>query len=267
MTGELPLIAEEATRLATLLPLSVVEAIAGRLQAGSALAGEQWRSQIVQGVPNPLHRALARGFLDRWARDAGHVGPQAVAAALLAAAVATDAAGRQHSVELVWTGPDAATSTVRRTEQAILQVVGSANQRITLVSFAVHRIPHIREALVRAAAREVKITIVVETPDRLETENEYNTLAALGAEVTACSTVYYWPKAHRTSDESGRVGLLHVKCVVGDGNQLFLSSANLTNYAFNLNMELGVLITGGKAPAQIEALFEQLIRDRVLMKC
>ena len=39
--------------------------------------------------------------------------------------------------------------------------------------------------------------------------------------------------------QSGKLGILHVKCVVGDGRWLFLSSANLTKYAFSLNMELG----------------------------
>ena len=66
------------------------------------------------------------------------------------------------------------------------------------------------------------------------------------------------------ADASGKLGILHVKCVVGDGRWLFLSSANLTKYAFSLNMELGVLITGGKAPQIIEAMFETLIREGVL---
>ena len=49
-------------------------------------------------------------------------------------------------------------------------------------------------------------------------------------------------------------------------DQLFLSSANLTKYAFSLNMELGVLITGGRAPHQIESLFECLMNDGILDK-
>ena len=78
--------------------------------------------------------------------------------------------------------------------------------------------------------------------------------------------VYYWPKENRKADESGKVGTLHVKCVVGDGNQLFLSSANLTKYAFRLNMELGVLINGGRLPRQIESTFESLILGCTLVR-
>ena len=36
----------------------------------------------------------------------------------------------------------------------------------------------------------------------------------------------------------------------------------LTEYAFRINMELGVLVTGGKLPAQVEEHFSRLIRTR-----
>jgi len=36
-----------------------------------------------------------------------------------------------------------------------------------------------------------------------------------------------------------------MKCAVADGEWLFLSSANLTQQAFTINMELGMLVRGG----------------------
>jgi phosphatidylserine/phosphatidylglycerophosphate/cardiolipin synthase-like enzyme len=148
---------------------------------------------------------------------------------------------------------------LRRTEQAILQVLDSARRQITLISYAVYRIPNVCEALVRAARRGVRISVIVETPDKLEGENEYNTLRALGDDVAACSAVYYWPREKRGQDHKGKPGILHVKCAVADGYWLFLSSANLTEYAFTINMELGVLVTGGKLPAQVQEHFDRLI--------
>jgi phosphatidylserine/phosphatidylglycerophosphate/cardiolipin synthase-like enzyme len=145
-----------------------------------------------------------------------------------------------------------------------LQVLDSARQRITLVSYAVYRIPNVCEALVRAARRGVQINVIVETPDKLEGENEYSTLRALGDDVAACSAVYYWPKEKRGQDDKGKVGILHVKCAVADGRWLFLSSANLTEYAFTINMELGVLVTGGKLPGQVQEHFDGLIRNGTL---
>ena len=75
-------------------------------------------------------------------------------------------------------------------------------------------------------------------------------------------TLYYWPQeTGRARDPNGKVGILHVKCVVADGHWLFLSSANLTEYAFTINMELGVLITGGEHPLIVERQFDELIGD------
>jgi phosphatidylserine/phosphatidylglycerophosphate/cardiolipin synthase-like enzyme len=267
MPGGLDLIAEEAARLARSLPLTVVEAVASRLETGDGQNTETLVRQIAQSLPSPYNRASVLTFLDKWRSDAGEISPQSIAAALVTAARIEKNNREQQSVELVWTGPDAGLLPLRRTEQAVLQVLDSASKRITLVSYAVYNVPRIAEALVRAAGRGVRITIIVESPDRLEGQNTYSTLKALGEEVAACSTVYQWPKEQRKHADDGRVGILHVKCVVADGRMLFLSSANLTEYAFTLNMELGALITGGRAPCQIEALFEHLIQECLLVKC
>ena len=53
----------------------------------------------------------------------------------------------------------------------------------------------------------------------------------------------------------------HVACgqlAVADGRLPFLSSANLTEYAFSINMELGVLVTGGVHPVSVERQFQEL---------
>jgi hypothetical protein len=136
-----------------------------------------------------------------------------------------------------------------------------AKNRITLVSFAVYKIPNVGKALVRAAKRGVRLTVIVETPDKIEGEGEYSTIKALGQEVAACSTVYFWPKENRPVGDNNKVGILHVKCVVGDGEWLFLSSANLTQQAFTINMELGMLVRGGKMPKRVEQQFDRLIQS------
>jgi phosphatidylserine/phosphatidylglycerophosphate/cardiolipin synthase-like enzyme len=59
---------------------------------------------------------------------------------------------------------------------------------------------------------------------------------------------------------------LHVKCAIADDRLLFVSSAKLTEYAFTLNMELGLLITGGDAPAQVEGHFDALVEGGVLLR-
>jgi hypothetical protein len=74
------------------------------------------------------------------------------------------------------------------------------------------------------------------------------------------------PLEKRPRDENGKPGILHVKCAVADGRWLFLSSANLTEYAFTINMELGLLVTGGNLPRQVQEHFDRLIEAGVLAR-
>jgi phosphatidylserine/phosphatidylglycerophosphate/cardiolipin synthase-like enzyme len=253
-------IVEAALKLAAKLPGDVIEQMAGIV---SAHEGAETRSRIADSIPHPQYRSLCLGFFQDWRAKAPGVSSAEVAIALRTAACLQRSREADQAVEIVWTGPRSEEVSFRHTEQAILQVLNCAQSRILLVSYAVYSIPNIQEAVVRAARRGVKITVVVETPDKLDVQNEYSTLQALGDDVARCSTVYFWPKENRKADGSGKFGILHVKCVVGDGRWLFLSSANLTKYAFSLNMELGVLITGGQAPQRIERMFENLISDGV----
>jgi phosphatidylserine/phosphatidylglycerophosphate/cardiolipin synthase-like enzyme len=209
---------------------------------------------------------LTADFLDYWRGQAASLTPQAVALALLTSAHAEKAHRENQVVELVWTGPETGVVPFRRTEQAILQVIDSAVHRILVVSYAVYNIPRICEALVRAADRGVSINVIIETPDRLEGQNTYDTLKALGPTVAARSAVYLWPLEKREKDDNGKPGILHVKCAVADGRWLFLSSANLTEYAFTLNMELGLLIRGGSLPLQVEGHFDRMIQTGVLRR-
>ena len=256
-------IVESCYVLACGLPGGTVEALASAIL--SCPAGSL-RSEIARRIAHHQHRDLALSFVDRWREEAGEIDSRTVAVALQTAAYSEQAHRDSQSVEPAWTGPEAGVPPFRRTEQAILQVLDAARTRITLVSFAVYRIPNVAKALVKAAGRGVRLTVILETPDRIEGQGEYSTIRALGREVAGCSTVYYWPQENRTAGENGKVGLLHVKCAVADGEWMFLSSANLTRQAFTINMELGILVRGGSMPGRIEDHFARMIESGILVK-
>jgi phosphatidylserine/phosphatidylglycerophosphate/cardiolipin synthase-like enzyme len=257
------LIVESAYALACSLPTKTLEAAAAAILTCSEAS---LRAEITRRVAHHQHRDLALSFVDRWRSEANDVDARTVAVALLTAGLSERVHQDSQSVELVWTGPDTEQAPFRRTEQAILQVLDAAKERITLVSFAVYRIPNVSKALVRAAKRGVHLTVIVETPDKVEGEGEYNTIRALGTEVEACSSVYFWPKENRPVGENGKAGILHVKCVVADGEWLFLSSANLTRQAFTINMELGMLVRGGTIPSRVEEQFARLVQSGQLKR-
>jgi phosphatidylserine/phosphatidylglycerophosphate/cardiolipin synthase-like enzyme len=266
MSNQRQIIVEQAQRLATEIPLSMVERLAAAIEK---VAPSDWpvaRREILQTLSQPYYRALATGLFDAWQVAAPDVTPQTVAMALALAAATATTRREAQTVELVWTGPHTNALPLRHTEQALLQVIDAALQRLTLVSYAVYKIPRICNALIRAADRGVSLGIILEAPDLREGEHAYDTLRALGDAVARRSAVYLWPFAQRGKDTSGKAGVLHVKCAVADSRWLFLSSANLTDYAFTVNMELGVLITGSPLPGQVETHFDQLIQAGVLAR-
>jgi cardiolipin synthase A/B len=88
---------------------------------------------------------------------------------------------------------------------------------------------------------------------------------AFGNIPAASTRLYYWPLAKRERNQAGRPGKLHMKCAIVD-NAVLIGSANLTDDAFNRNMELGMLV---REKATVETLcehFRELIRTKVLVE-
>jgi phosphatidylserine/phosphatidylglycerophosphate/cardiolipin synthase-like enzyme len=256
---------DQISAIASEVPLHLVSLLAAEIEK---MAINDWpyaRSRVVQAMPQPNLRTQIGQLLDTWQRENPELSAQSLALALLAAAQTAEAQRRAESNSLVWTGPDSHGPALRRTDQALLQVIDAARQRLLVVSFAVYKIDNIRKALVRAAGRGVHIKICVEAPDPSEGKIAYDTIQALGRQVARNATVYIWPKDKRPQDEQGRYGSLHVKCAVADEQQLFISSANLTEYALTLNMELGILIKGGPLPGSVAAHFDYLIEAGILV--
>ncbi|MBA4190905.1 MAG: hypothetical protein C0467_23195 [Planctomycetaceae bacterium] len=266
MTGDLNRIGVGAMRLAKRLPYSVLVSVADVVANSAGM--ERWsaRLAILQSLPTPDFRDATAAFLDIWASCPSGVSSDAVTVAILTAAESEREHRQAETLEVVWTGPEPAESRFRHTEQAILEVLNSATTRLTVVSYAVYRIPRIREALVAAAHRGVCIRLIVETPNRIEGQGEYDCLLALGSDVASACSVYYWPQEKRGKDDNGKIGILHVKCAVADGHRMFLSSANFTEYAFTINMELGLLATGGNLPGQVERHFERLVANGIVAR-
>jgi phosphatidylserine/phosphatidylglycerophosphate/cardiolipin synthase-like enzyme len=87
----------------------------------------------------------------------------------------------------------------------------------------------------------------------------FDGIEALGQDVLGRVAAYVWPPENRPTDPHGHTGSLHVKCAVADDRLLFITSANLTEFAMNLNMEHGVLVRGSELPGNVRLHFERLI--------
>jgi phosphatidylserine/phosphatidylglycerophosphate/cardiolipin synthase-like enzyme len=256
-----PSVPQLALQLVQEAPETVVLGLVAALEKSGA---DRARTQLVADIAQAPHRAAAERFLAGWAACASVASPAAAAMALRTAACAIRVHRAETATELVWTGPNPEKLPLRRTDQALLEVIDAARQTLTIVTFAAYKVPAVAEALVRAAQRQVRIRIIIESAQVSEGKIAYEAIDALGPEVSQMAAVYVWPLEQRTMDDRGHHGSLHAKCAVADEAVLFVSSANLTAFALTLNMELGLLVRGGMAPRAVADHFTRLITHGVL---
>ncbi len=192
--------------------------------------------------------------------------PHDLAWSLRTANLYNDMDRTEQRLELVWTGPATSSSSMRRTDQALLDLINEAKESILLVTFAAYKIPNISKALTKAASRDVRISLILESSEESEGKLTFNAMKALGERVAEQSDIFVWPHDKRPHDENGHFGSLHAKCAVIDSKTALISSANLTDYALTLNMELGIVIAGGEFPQKIQSHFEYLILAGILKK-
>jgi phosphatidylserine/phosphatidylglycerophosphate/cardiolipin synthase-like enzyme len=218
-------------------------------------------SRVIESIPSSEAQFKVRDLLNFWQKHFPEIPLSSLGFALLTAAKASSYYRDQQKLDLVWTGPSSPMIPMRRTDQALLELIESARSNLLIVSFAVYKIQHIVKALNESAQKGISIDICLETPDASEGRIAYDTLRSLGDELAKRAHIYIWPLEQRLVNESGRHGSLHAKVAVADGEKLFISSANLTDYAMNLNMEMGVLVEGGRLPDQVRRHFLSLITD------
>ena len=263
MSSISPALLDAIDTLVRELPAGAVAALADRLLAIEEDGWPARRHNMLGAVATPHYRRHTEMLLLAWQQDAADVPGAALALALMAASAVLGRARMSQTVEVVWTGP-VGTLPVRRTAQVLQGLIDGAQRELMIVSFAVYDVPTIAAAIARAAQRGVTITIIIESPAASDGRVAYDGLAALGGAVTAIAQIYGWPHERRPHDATGRHGSLHAKCAIADRKTMLISSANLTHYALNLNMELGVRISGTPIPEQVAAHFQQLIDGDVL---
>lgn len=263
---QLTSIAEEIHRLAADLPIELVERLSVAFDEASTDDWQRLRMQVLGVVRPSGARQRVSVFIETWQREAPDVSPQGVALGLLAAAQ-TEAFHRQRQrLELVWTGPDSRVIPLRRTDQSLLQLIDAAQEQLHIVSFAVYKIEAIGQAIVDVARRGVSVSIYLETPNASQGRVSFDTIGALGDEVVQSAQLYVWPLEERLRAADGRYGSLHAKVAVADGQTMLVSSANLTDYAMTLNMELGLLVHGGPLPGQVETHLKRLVEMGVFQE-
>lgn len=255
-----PQLLEQIRQVAQTIPASTLDSLIRVLMTVMELSEpSQVKHKLLQLLPKSHWRQCVGQLIDIWQTKTNRVDGRAIAIALATAAHTQVQLRQELSAELVWTGPNPEALPLRRTDQALLQLIRAAKKDLLIVSFAIYNIPEIVQALIAALNRGVYIQIIAETPNASDGKISFGIEAAFGSEVLKRSQVYVWPRENRPVDEQGRHGSLHAKCAVCDQQHLFISSANLTEYAMSLNIEMGVLIHNRHLSKQIVQQVNSLI--------
>jgi phosphatidylserine/phosphatidylglycerophosphate/cardiolipin synthase-like enzyme len=224
----------------------------------------QVKQKLLQILPRASWRQVTKTLMEVWLMEADGLDGEAIAIALSSAAHCQAKLRQELSTELVWTGPNPESLPLRRTDQTLLQLIRDTQQDLLIVSFAIYNIPEIVQALLAAINRGVNVRIIAETPESSNGKIFYGMGVTLGPAILERAQVYVWQKEKRLTDEQGRYGSLHAKCAVGDQQHLFISSANLTEYAMSLNMEVGILSHNHDLAKQMIQQIDCLILHQVL---
>lgn len=202
-----------------------------------------------RAVPAPHHPEVDRLNL-AWASQ-----PSLAGAAIAVALESVQSARRQADgavVEVVVTGPESPAAPVRLTSEVVRQLIDQATRRVTLVSYAAYQMSSIIAALDAAVARGVAVSLILESAEKLD--------GGGGVHAYAKYRIYHWPVDRREPPDAK----LHAKAVIVDGRDVLLTSANMTNAAYDKNIELGVLCRGGGVASQVQRHFDALIARGVL---
>ncbi len=240
--------------LVSLVSPEKVQAIAARVrrtEAGKAA------STLPSVVGTPVASTVVEQLAATWQNT--KVGSDELASMLLAASHVYTKVASEQSAELVWTGPTTPFVSARRTEQALLQVINSAEQSLFITSFVAYDVSTIVKALNVAAERGVTITMLLESSQDHGGSINIDVIGKMRGLVPTAQLYAWRDKTGNFSD-----GRVHAKVAVADKTSCFITSANLTGYAMEKNMEAGVLISGGQIPRLLDDHLRSLVDTKTV---
>lgn len=245
------LIAKRIAEMVADLPASVAEELVGHLQSLGATTGDRVGTDPTPpGFPVDCRDGVD-ALVSTWRSSGSSVSAHALGLAILSASRAVESERHGERVELVWSGPSKPGTALRRTEQALTELVQSARSELWIVSYVAYSVSGLRDVLADSLRRGVRVRLLLESRESGGGRITHDGIAALRPVVDLGAVVYEWPLDRRSRNARGDPAALHGKCALADESTLLVTSANLTEAAFDLNMELGVLIRGGAQPVRL----------------
>jgi phosphatidylserine/phosphatidylglycerophosphate/cardiolipin synthase-like enzyme len=188
-------------------------------------------------------------------------------AVALALDVGARSAGTVRRPDLVWSGPTAPGIHTRATKQVYEELIGAAEHDIWISTYAYYDGKRAFKSLADRidALPELRVRLLLNIGRKSGDTAAADEVAAKFASRfwnhdwpgSRQPQVYYDPRSLKLAD--GPHGVLHAKAVVVDDAAAFITSANLTEAAFDHNVEVGVLTRDALLATSLARHFRILI--------
>lgn len=212
------------------------------------------------------HRDAILQVLREWERLG--VSPAAAGVWLRSLARASE---RAPAPDFVWTGPEVTGLHARDTRRVYDELIGAARRSIWVCSYAFFDGPRAFATLAGRldANPQLEVMLLLNIERRRGDTSAADSLVRRFADRFwgeawpggARPRVYYDP---RSVADDGPAGVLHAKAVVADGEAVFVTSANLTEAAFDRNVEMGLLVRDRTLAETAVLHFRTLIKRGLL---
>ena len=179
-----------------------------------------------------------------------------------------------HSIELVWSGPDAGAGAITRDQSVLIrQLVERAEQRLLLTTYAFYKGPFItelfeliRERMIALPTLQVRMVCNIQrdrgdtaSPETMLRKFQQQTWPRLWPEPPA-PALFFDPRSLSLEREKA---VCHVKAVVAD-QEVLVTSANLTDAAQLSNFELGLHLSSPASADNVWDHFDRLVQQGLL---
>jgi phosphatidylserine/phosphatidylglycerophosphate/cardiolipin synthase-like enzyme len=214
---------------------------------------------VLKNIPSTNNADLSFLMADVVRFSFGRMSWEALSWALSAAFATSGRWRADQHIELLWSGPTPHNQIpARRIDQALYDLIANARREVLMVTFAAAKIERLSDELWKAAKAGVRIRLILEFEGSSEGQLSYDALKAFPPALIRASEIYHWPLEKRERNLAGRPGKLHAKVAIVDDVAL-ISSANLTDDAFNRNLEVGLLVKNADFLVIARNYFESLI--------
>jgi phosphatidylserine/phosphatidylglycerophosphate/cardiolipin synthase-like enzyme len=156
--------------------------------------------------------------------------------------------------DLVVTFPGSESISARHTLHVVRQMISGAANEILIAGYAITDAGGVLSQLATAARRGIRILLVCS--DWMDKRNG-KTAAMLTGEQWPSDAPK--PRIHEYRNDSPDTAGMHIKCLLVDGVDMLIGSANFTYPGLNTNFEMGVRLNGIVAKSA-RSVFDEFLR-------